>query len=299
MVVTGCTGGLGIETARAFCATGATVWITGRNIEKLEAVASELRKSSGDSSRVTALEMDQTSLASVRSAARTVLATSNKLNILVNNAAVMATPYELTVDGHESQWATDHLAHFLFTGLLLPKLLSSSTPDFPSRVVNVSSSSHRNGPPDFSDLDFTGGREYSPGKGYGQSKTANIWHANRLNRIYSGKGLHGISLNPGGIWTGLQKHVPSEQIEKWKADANLMKGTMTSAQGAATQVIAALGSEFRSTGGIYLENCRESVSAEEAGGDGGTLYGYKPWAFDPEGEATLWKVSSEIVRVQI
>ncbi|KAI9658751.1 MAG: hypothetical protein M1821_002311 [Bathelium mastoideum] len=298
MLVTGCTSGLGIETARAFLATGATVWISGRDKQKLEAVAADLSKSAESRGRVLTLEMDQSSLASVRAAADEFLLANSRLNVLVNNGGIMAPPYQLNSDGHESQWQVNYLSHFLLTRLLLPTLLASSTPELPGRVVNISSNSHHNGPPDFSDLDFKHGREYSPGKGYGQSKTANIWHANYLDRTYTSKGVHAISLTPGGIFTGLQKYVPRELMDKWTADQEIMNGAMNPAQGAATQVLAALGQEFRHKGGLYLENCKESVPAEKAGGDGGTLHGYKPWAFDPDGEDRLWKVSCQLVGVK-
>lgn len=118
----------------------------------------------------------------------------------------MATPQGKTKDGFETQFGTNHVAHFLLFQLLKPTLLASATPEFPSRVVSVTSFGHRAGPVRFDDYNFEKG-EYNPFAAYGQSKTANIWFANEIERRYGSKNLHATSNHPGGIKSGLQVHV--------------------------------------------------------------------------------------------
>lgn len=132
--------------------------------------------------KITLIEMDQDSLASVRAGAESFLKQSKTLNILINNAGIMATPEGKTKDGFESQFGTNHVAHFLLFQLLKDTLLASSTSDFPSRVVSVSSFGHRYGKVRLNDYNFTESGSYDPGASYGQSKTANIWFANEIER---------------------------------------------------------------------------------------------------------------------
>ncbi len=150
-LVTGASAGIGIETGRALAATGGKVFLTVRDMKK----GAEACKSFLEPGRVELLEMDNTSLESVRSAAKAFLGKSDRLNVLVNNAGIMATPYEITKDGFESQFETNHLAHFLLFGLLKDTLIKSSTPEFHSRVVNVSSSGHSKYFEFFSALDIS------------------------------------------------------------------------------------------------------------------------------------------------
>lgn len=118
----------------------------------------------------------------------------------------MATPEGKTKDGFETQFGTNHVAHFYLFQLLKDLLLASSTPEFRSRVVAVSSYAHRSSPIRFDDYNFEK-EPYNPWKSYGQSKTANVYLANEIERRYGAKGLHATSLHPGGIWTGLQDHL--------------------------------------------------------------------------------------------
>jgi len=137
-IVTGASSGIGIETGRALAATGGKVFLTVRNLKKGE----EACKSFLEPGRVELLEMDNNSLESVRRAAKEFLSKSDKLNVIVNNAGIMAAPYGKTVDGFESQFGVNHLAHFLFFCLVKDVMLASSTPEFNSRVVNVASTGH-------------------------------------------------------------------------------------------------------------------------------------------------------------
>ena len=171
--------------------------MTVRDLKKGEAACQSFL----EPGRVELLEMDNNSLDSVRAVAKEFLSRSNKLNVLVCNAGIMATPEMKTVDGFEAQFGVNHLAHFLLFCLLKDTMLASSAPEFHSRVVTVSSSGHMAVEFQFGNYGFEKGN-YSPWAGYGQSKCANIYMASEIENRYGAKGLHGISLHPGGIWTG-------------------------------------------------------------------------------------------------
>ncbi|KIX05562.1 uncharacterized protein Z518_06434 [Rhinocladiella mackenziei CBS 650.93] len=237
-LVTGGTSGIGIETVRALHATGANTFFTARDEKKADAVIKDVKSTSPGKGSVQVIKMSMDSLESVKAAAKKFLGESGgKLNILVNNAGIMATPESKTVDGFERQFGVNHLAHFALTGLLLPALISSSRPDFNSRVVSVSSSSHRYSGIHWDNVNLMGC--YDPYVAYGQSKTANIWKANYIDRVYGPKGVHALSLHPGGIWTGLQQYARPEQLAQWKADPEVTGVMKSPEQGAATSIWAA------------------------------------------------------------
>lgn len=169
VLITGCSSGLGVETARALKATGATLFLTARNLEKAKTALGDIL----DGGRVILLKLDLESLDSVRACADEFLSRSQTLNILIANAGVRLVPEGRTIDGFEVHLATNHLSHFLLFELLKPTLLRSSTPDFHSRVVAVSSTAHRTEPLNFNDLNFEK-RKYNGPAAYGQSKLANV-----------------------------------------------------------------------------------------------------------------------------
>jgi NAD(P)-dependent dehydrogenase (short-subunit alcohol dehydrogenase family) len=287
-LITGCSSGIGIETARALKATGARLFLTARDLTKGRKALGDILKPG----QVDLLLLDLNSLASVRAfAAEFLQASGNKLNILINNAGIMATPEGTTEDGFESQFGTNHLAHFLLFQLIKPALLSSSSPQFQSRVVSVASMGHRYFAPKMDNLMLTG--EYESNQAYANSKTANIYFANEIERRYGNQGLHALSLHPGGIWTGLQIHTPPEMMEGYKANEAVQKYMKSVEQGAATSVWAAIAKVWEGKGGKYLEDCQISPPVPE----GYSLLdrGYEKWAFDAENEAKLWKLSNEWV----
>ncbi|KAK3716880.1 hypothetical protein LTR37_006230 [Vermiconidia calcicola] len=292
-LVTGVSSGIGIETMRALYATGGHVFGTVRNMEKGQKAVDEVKaKTKGGS--ITLLEMDNENLATVKKAADSFLEQSKTLNILMNNAGVMATPQGLTKDNIETQFGTCHVAHFYLFQLLKDTLLASSTPDFPSRVVSLSSMGHRCAPINFGDINYENGG-YEPWKAYGQAKTANIYLANEIERRYGEKGLHATSLHPGGINTGLQVHLDAAVTEGWN-DPAIMSHMKSPEQGASTSVYAALSEEWKNKGGRYLADCMEQgpfqhpenpMSLDDDG--------YAKWAFDEEAEKRLWKESLKLV----
>lgn len=286
ILITGCSSGLGIETARALYATGATLYLTARDLGKAKSALGEI----ATSPRVHLLHLDLNSLASVRACAEEFLSKSDTLNILIANAGVMACPEGRTADGFETQFGTNHLAHFLLFYLLRSRLLSSSTPAFNSRVVIVASSAHRVSSVHFENLSLEG--EYEAWKAYGQSKTANIWMANEIERRYGAQGLHAFSLHPGAIATELLRHVSDEQKADWEKNEFLKNYWKSPEQGAATSVWGALAIELEGTGGKYLDDCQIAPPADPSQRHGP---GYAAWAYSPESEARLWAKTLDLL----
>lgn len=296
-LVTGANQGIGLETARAFHATGATVFLTARDSTKTQQAINDVLTGPGPKSEapVHAIELRLDSLESVRTAAKSFLAQGGKLNILILNAGVMATPEGKTEDGFEIQLGTNHLGHFLLFQLLKPALLAATTPSFQSRVVSVSSSAHRAGDIRFHDLNFEK-EAYNPWLAYGQSKTANIYLANEIERRYGSQGLHALSLHPGIIMTNLSQYLSKEQIETPLSDElqNRMKSVP---QGAATSIYAALSKEWEGRGGKFLSNCAEEAPAKPISNWMTGEAGYAPWAYDELSALKLWEESSKLVGI--
>lgn len=290
-LITGCSSGIGIDTARALSATGAKLFLGVRDIAKGKSALADIL----ESGRVELLKIDLNSLESVREAARTFLKKSKTLNVLISNAGVMATPKGKTADNFETQFGTNHLAHFLLFQLLKSTLLASSTSNFNSRVVMLSSSGHRTSGILIDDYNFEHA-EYSPWAAYGQSKTANIYMANEIERRYGSQGLHALSLHPGGILTGLQVHVSAAVKESWFPDGVLNVQFKSTAQGAATTVYAAISKYWEGKGGRYLENCAESGPVQEPRTP--VSPGYALHAFDEEKEKKLWLDSLKMVGLE-
>ncbi|KAJ5980725.1 hypothetical protein N7481_008023 [Penicillium waksmanii] len=243
ILITGCSSGLGVETARAFSATGATLYLTARDLNKAQSALGDLV----NKGNVHLLQLDLNSLSSVRNCATNFLSKSSTLNILVCNAGVMVPPEGRTVDGFETQFGINHLAHFLLLQLLKNSLLSSATTTMPSRVIMVSSSGHRMSEVQFDDFNFASG--YDAWNAYGQSKTAMIWTANEIERRYGSLGLHAYSINPGMISSGLQKHVTVDMMNEWSNVPGLQEAFKSPGQGSATTVWAGVAQALKEQGG--------------------------------------------------
>ncbi|MDG1483232.1 MAG: SDR family oxidoreductase [Myxococcota bacterium] len=194
-LVTGANSGIGLETARSLAQQGATVIMTARSIERGEAALAEVRQSTG-SSQVSLLHLDLADLASIRAAAEAFSTEHDRLDVLVNNAGLMLGDRRETADGFEMTFGVNHLGHFAFTLLLLPRIEAAA----PSRIVNVSSAAHkaaRSGL-DLDDLMFTR-RSYSPMAAYSASKLANIHFTRELARRLEGRGVSVNALHPGVV----------------------------------------------------------------------------------------------------
>jgi len=286
-IVTGASGGLGAETARALASRGAQVTLTARDTAKAAAIADSIRSAHpGAVLDVRELALDRP--ASVRAFTKGWLADHRVLHLLLNNAGVMACPLARTPEGWEQQFATNHLGHFLLTGLLLPALEAAGS----ARVVNTSSGGHRFSPVVFEDVHFEK-RDYDKWVAYGQAKTANVLHAVELDRRRRDAGIRAFGIHPGMIMTELGRHLVKEDIEMLQSRASDRESSglaswKTPPQGAATQCWAATAPELDGQGGLYLEDCQVSGTTPPAGS-----LGAEAWALDPEAAAQLWILSEE------
>jgi NAD(P)-dependent dehydrogenase (short-subunit alcohol dehydrogenase family) len=292
VLVTGGSSGLGAESARALAAHGAEVILTARDAAKGEGVAEAIRTSTGNP-RVTVESVELGSLASIRAFADRFLAAHPRLDVLLLNAGVMGCPFGYTADGFEMQFGTNHLGHFLLTGLLLPALRRGTRP----RIVSVSSRGHHIAPVDFDDPHFAR-RPYHKWESYGQSKTANVLFAVGLERRLAPHGIHALALHPGAIMTELGRHLVPEDIEYLRSRGGKGGGGLqfkTVEAGAATSVFAATAPELEGRGGLYLEDCQ--VAAVNDAPD--ARDGVKSYAIDPELAERLWSLSEAAVGQRI
>ena len=281
-IVTGAASGIGVETARALATAGAEVTLAVRNLDAGTRTADDLIATTGNRQiRVASLELaDQASVAAF------VAAWSGPLHILVNNAGVMASPEAHTPEGWELQFATNHLGHFGLATGLHPALAAAGG----ARVVSVSSSAHLRSPVVFEDIHFRQ-RPYEPWSAYGQSKTANVLFAVEGTKRWADDGITINALMPGGIRTGLQRHVTEEDLNRMRAESGGdLPQWKTPEQGAATSILVATSPLLDGIGGRYFEDCNEAALNEP-----GTRRGVAAYALDPEAAARLWKVSEEMI----
>jgi NAD(P)-dependent dehydrogenase (short-subunit alcohol dehydrogenase family) len=292
ILITGGSAFVGTETARALHATGATVYITVRDTDKGQKVINDILKTDPtNKAPIHMITMDLDNFDSIRQSANEFLKQSgNKLNLLVCNAGVMATPYSLTRDGYETQFATNYLSHFLLFQLLKPALLASSTLELNSRVIMLASESHRMSEIRFHDYNFTEG--YHPAKAYGHSKMANT-----IDRRFGAMGLHSLSLHPGLIRSNLHVHVAKIAEPMWQIPS-IRAREKSPAQGAATTVYAAVSKDWEGKGGRYLSNCMEMGPFQGKEGIEVMDEGYAPWAYDQEKEDKLWADSLKMARIE-
>ena len=287
-IVTGGASGIGVETVRALAAAGARVVLAARNQQQAEEVAATLRADTGNAA-IEAELLDLASLASVRAFVERFLAQRRPLHLLINNAGVMATPLSYTEDGFELQFGTNHVGHFALAAGLLPALRAAGT----ARVVSLTSLGHRRSGIYFDDLNFRE-REYEPFLAYGQSKTANALFAVGLTQRHAADGITSNAVMPGGILTGLQKHMSREsQVALgWFDEAGTPNPRFKNTQqGAATSVWAAVAPELEGAGGLYLEDCAVARpwTSEQP------MAGYMPYALDPGRAQRLWSVSEQLI----
>ena len=286
-VVTGAASGIGVETARALAHAGASVVLAVRDTVAGERVAADIARTSGRSD-VGVAHLDLADLATVDALARTW---TGPLHVLVNNAGVMDSPQGRTAQGWETQFGTNHLGHFALATGLRAALAEAGD----ARVVAVSSSGHAASPVVFDDLFFER-RPYDAGLAYGQSKTANALFAVEAARRWAEDGTTANSLDPGGIWTPLQRHwspqrrAAAEEQARRAEEAGLFH-MKSPEQGAATSVFVATSPLVAGTGGRYFQDCQEAEVVEQLRGLSGVL----PHALDPEAARRLWEVSEGLV----
>ena len=284
IIVTGANSGIGFEAARVFAERGADLIMACRSAERGHAAAERIRSASPEA-RIEVRPLDLASLASVREFARWFNDSRASLELLINNAGLMAIPRQITVDGFEMQLGVNHLAHFALTGLVLPKLLA--TPD--ARVVNLSSQAHLIGRMRWDDLD--GQRNCHKWAAYGQSKLANLLFtfelARRLNARHATQ--RALACHPGYAATNLQLVGPS--MEGSRLGMAMMKlGNKLMAQSAADGALPTL----------YAATAAAAHSGEYIGPGG--LFGRAgppaplramAAAYDASSMQRLWQISCE------
>jgi protochlorophyllide reductase len=289
VVVTGANSGLGLETCRALVSRGATVLMGCRSLQRGEAARQELLPDLRGGA-LDLLELDLSDLRQVRSAARTVAERYGRLDLLINNAGVMAPPRTLSRDGFELQFATNHLGHFALTLALLPLLEGSAG----ARVVHVTSGAQYFGRISFDDLQ--GERRYDRWSAYGQSKLANVMTAVELQRRLQERGSEVLSLaaHPGLARTNLQPSSVARNGSKLEALAYRLMDPLfqSAAMGALPQLFAATAPEALPSG---------HYGPDRLGG----LKGHPkpvpmaPAARDADQRQRLWDVSEELAGVAL
>ena len=290
-VVTGASSGLGEESAQALSAGGGRVVIAARDPAQNAAAAERIR-ASVPGADLALLELDLADLASIERFAARAAADFDRIDVLINNAGVMACPEGRTADGFETQFGTNHLGHFALTARLMPRLLKAPEP----RVVTVSSAGHSISDVDVSDPNFES-TPYDPWVAYGRSKSANAHFAAELARRF-GDRLLSFAVHPGAIATRLSRHMTAEMTEALMARARAnaeRRGEaggglrLKSVQaGAATQVWAAASPDAAAFNGRYLADCGPAAP-------GPAQNQTAPWIGDPDTAARLWELSEELV----
>ncbi|RFC78016.1 SDR family NAD(P)-dependent oxidoreductase [Streptomyces sp. AcE210] len=287
-VVTGASSGIGVETTRALASAGADVTLAVRNVDAgarvVARLAEELPPGSGK------LTVGQLDLADRSTVAAFVAAWNGPLDILVNNAGVMAPPeIARTPDGHEWQFAVNHLGHFALATGLHSALAAASG----ARIVAVSSIGHLFSPVVFDDLDYRF-RPYDPWTSYGQSKTANVLFAVGAAERWADDGITANALMPGNIAdTALARHMDMQQVADFIASGELaLPPGKTVEQGAATSVLLAASPTVEGITGRYYEDCAEAKPVTERAG---AVAGVAPYALDPDNAARLWATSEAFI----
>jgi NAD(P)-dependent dehydrogenase (short-subunit alcohol dehydrogenase family) len=285
-VVTGASSGLGAETARSLASVGAHVVMAVRDQAKGAAAAERIR-AGVPTATLEVGTVDLGSLRSIRTFTDWLHERHPRIDLLINNAGVMAPPLGHTSDGFELQLGTNHLGHFLLTGRVIDAVVAGA----PARIVNLSSRGHFRSAFDWHDPHYRE-RPYEKWAAYGQSKTANVLFTVGLERRYADRGVHAYAIHPGVIQTELSRHLSSEDLTDLAS--RMPPGALTRKPveaGAATTVWAATAPELADVGGVYCEDCHV---AGPATGDAPTE-GYRPWAMDPEQAERLWAWSEDQV----
>ena len=283
-IVTGGYSGIGLETTRALVRAGAHVVVPARRPQAAEEAVAGIGGVEVD-------ELDLGNLESVRGFATRFLATGRGVDLVINNAGIMACPETRVGPGWEAQFATNHLGHFALVNRLWPAIVSGGG----ARVVSVSSAGHRRSGIRWDDVRFE--RGYDKWQAYGQAKTANVLFAVRLDALGQDSGVRAFAVHPGGILTPLQRHLTREEMVAagWlDEDGNPVNQSFkTPEQGAATQVWAATSPQLDGMGGVYCEDC----DIAEPAGDDSSASGVQDHAIDPEQAARLWTLSTELTSV--
>lgn len=274
--------------------------LVGRSLAKAQDAIKAIKEASADT-RVKFVEADLASLKSVRRAAETILDDDEipRIDVVINNAGVMACPYTLTEDNIELQLAASLTGHFVLTNKIMPKILAAGAG---SRIVLVSSTAHRYRPFNLEDPNFTKEGTYTEYDGYGSAKSAEMLYGVALNRrLAASRGIRTYAVHPGGIATHLQDHVKAagdeaHMMEMFDKVCRVVHGMSiadyfaqspykTVQQGCSTTLVAALDPGLASQEGYYLEDCTLTTDPALA----------KSWATNHDLAEKCWKKTEELV----
>jgi NAD(P)-dependent dehydrogenase (short-subunit alcohol dehydrogenase family) len=286
VVVTGGYSGIGTETVRALAAAGGEIVVGARRVGQAEEVLAEIAGS------IAVLPLDLSDPASIDAFARGVAARWDSLDLLIANAAVMASPLQRDARGYEGQFATNHLGHFQLSARLWPLLKAAGK----ARVVVLSSIGHRLNGLDLDDPHFER-RDYDKWLAYGQAKSANALFALQLDKLGAPHGVRAFSVHPGGIMTPLQRHLSTEEqvAMGWiDAEGNVNERFKTEEQGASTSVWAATSPLLEGMGGLYCENCDVAEPGTPENRAGGVL----PHVRDESLAQRLWAESERMTGLE-
>ncbi len=289
-IVTGGYSGLGLETVRTLLARGARVIVPVRSPEKAKETMAGLK------GNVSTLPMDLADLASVRRFVETVSAELNALDLLINNAGIMACPEARVGPGWESQFGINHMGHFAMTLGLMDLLEKADAP----RVVALSSTAHKMSNILWDDIHYER-TPYDKWQAYGQAKTANALFANALSRrLHPVCGL-AFSVHPGGIFTPLQRHLPKEEMIAlgWLGEdgeiSERAKGLFkTPEQGCSTTLWAATSPKLQGKPGVYCEDC-DIASPTDPDSPYARYLGVDAHACDDDVAERLWALSEQML----
>jgi NAD(P)-dependent dehydrogenase (short-subunit alcohol dehydrogenase family) len=287
-IVTGGYSGIGLETVRALATAGASVTVPARDTAKAQAALTGMP---GD---IRIAPMDLADVASVRRFALDFASDHSRLDLLINNAGVMACPETRVGPGWELQFGTNHMGHFALTDVLLPLLQLSGD----CRVVALSSTGHKLSDIRWDDPNWTDG-SYDKWKAYGQSKTANALFAVGLNARLADSGGMAIAVHPGGIVTPLQRHLPLEEMvalgwlnEQGEISDSARAMFKTPTQGCTTTLWAATSPLLEGKGGVYCEDCNIAAVS----GENPVRYrDVEAYAVDTDSAERLWEMSERLL----
>ncbi|KAF4088074.1 hypothetical protein AMELA_G00078590 [Ameiurus melas] len=273
VVITGANTGIGKETAIDLAKRGMRVIIACRDMEKADEAAKEIAEVSGNQN-VVCKKLDLANSNSIREFAQNINSEEKQLNILINNAGVMACPHSKTADGFEMQIGVNHMGHFLLTFLLIDLLKRSA----PARIVTVSSMAHKWGTINLDDINSE--KSYDKSKAYSQSKLANVLFTRCLAKKLQGTGVTTYVLHPGVVQTELWRHMNRPQ----QAAIWLIKPfTKTSVQGAQTTIYCAVAPELETKSGNYYSDCAPANCSSAA--------------MDDEMAQRLWDLSCQMLSI--
>ena len=283
-IVTGGSSGIGVETARALAGAGAEVTLAVRNTEAGAATAAEIERTTG-SDTVRVGRLDLADLASVRAFTSSW---EGPLDLLVNNAGVMALPtLTRSPEGFELQFATNHLGHFALATGLHGALAAAGN----ARIVSLSSVGHLQSPVVFDDINFAS-RDYDPTLAYGQSKTANVLFAVEATRRWAADDITANAVHPGAILeTNLSRHLDPEYLQGLAESTTYTFKTLE--QGASTSTLVATSPQLQRIGGRYFENCNEAPVVDAP--DPEARFGVRAYALDPANAERLWELSERAI----